>query len=347
MGSIVLTGGGTAGHCIPHLAILPLIHDSFDNVCYIGSKNGIESRLMSGATDYFPISTVKFKRSLSPENLLIPFRLLKAVSEAKKILKEIKPNVVFSKGGFVSLPVCIAARRLKIPVVAHESDLSLGLTNKITAKWCDSVLTTFPETALSVKNGRFVGAPIREELFYADKAAALKKFNLSPSKPVLLVIGGSSGSLALNKAVQDNLVKLLGSYQVLHICGRGHMPSCKTVSGYRVVEFVSDMAAAYKACDFAVSRAGSNAACELIALKIPTLFVPLSKAASRGDQLENAEKFRAKKLCRVLYEENLESDFLQEVNRLYDSREQILAAMKREPSIIGNRKIAEILKAYS
>lgn len=348
MSSIVLTGGGTAGHCIPHLAILPELHNAFDNIVYVGSQNGIEKQLMENETDYFSIPTVKFRRKFTLRNLAIPFKLIKAEKEAGKVLKKIKPDVVFSKGGYVSLPVVLAAHKLKIPVVAHESDYSPGLTTKLTAKYCDVVLTTFEDTALKLKNGYYTGSPIREGLFYADRRVALKRFSFGDEKPVLLIFGGSGGSRKINLVTQQTIEKLTEKYYVLHICGRGNTCINKTVNGYYQTEYVSDMASCFKIADMCVSRGGSNALSELMAFKIPTLVIPLGKGESRGDQIENAEYFSRRGMCNVLADENLSPEtFLSAVKTLDKSKNWLCDNINAHPSVVGNRKIADILCAYS
>lgn len=347
MSSIVLTGGGTAGHCIPHLAILPYIHEHFDNICYIGSENGIEKKLMSELCDYYPISTVKFKRSLTLSNLLIPFKLIKSVNEAKAILKKLQPNVIFSKGGYVSLPVVLAGAKLKIPIIAHESDYSIGLANRLTVKKCDKVLTSFPDTALSLKNGMYTGAPIRESLLYASKPKSLSKFGFDNGKSVVLVFGGSIGSQKINNALFQVLQKLLISFNVIHICGKGNLPSIQE-KGYYVTEFSNNMSEIYSACDLVVSRCGSNSASELMALRKPTLFIPLGKSQSRGDQLENAEYYKSKGMCRVLLEENLNGDSLFEsIVELNRKKDAIIKSINEHTLGVGNRKIANVLISYS
>ncbi|MBQ2717535.1 MAG: UDP-N-acetylglucosamine--N-acetylmuramyl-(pentapeptide) pyrophosphoryl-undecaprenol N-acetylglucosamine transferase [Clostridia bacterium] len=347
MSSIVLTGGGTAGHAIPNLAILPYIHDSFDNICYIGREIGIERNLLEKYTDYFSIPTVKFKREICADNLLIPFKLFEAVKKSKEILKKIKPKVVFSKGGYVSLPVCIAAKQLKIPIICHESDLTLGLANKITAKFSDKVLTSYFETAQNLKNAIYTGAPIREGLFYADKNLALRKFGFSGQKKVILIFGGSSGSKSINNLTRQVLDKLLEKYAILHICGNDNKLTYSTENEYFQAEFVDDMASCYKACDVAVSRGGANALFELIALKIPSLIIPLSKS-SRNDQVENAEYFKKRGMCNVALEKNLNANFyIQEIEKLIKNQEKIKNHIINNRIAIGNEKIAEILRSYA
>ena len=345
MSSIVLTGGGTAGHVMPHLAILPQLHQGFDNICYIGRHSGIERELMEGLTDYFAIDTVKFIRSFSPKNLTIPFKLIKSVNQAKAILQKIKPNVVFSKGGFVSLPVVLASHQLNIPVISHESDLSLGLTNKLTANKCKMVLTTFPQTAQKLKNGKFVGITVREQLFFSNRLLALKSFNLTGEKPVLLVMGGSGGSMLLNNLVEKHFDFLTKHFQLIHICGKGNLSTYSPTSSYYKTEFCHDMASAYKACDFILSRGGSNALGEIIALKKPSLIIPLERA-SRGDQVENATYFENLNLLRTLREKNIEN-FEKEIENLIKNKNLLLENLKKCPLPFANTKIAEILLSFS
>ena len=249
--------------------------------------------------------------------------------------------MVFSKGGFVGLPVTLACKKLKIPVIIHESDKSLGLANKIASKFASLTLTTFSS---KIKNSKCLGAIIREELFYKTKKESLKYYGISGNKPVLLITGGSTGAKIINDSVLANLDKLLKIFDVLHIVGKGNLSSTRK-NGYYQVEF-TDMAYAYNACDIAVSRAGSNTAFELIALKIPTLFIPLSKKVSRGDQIENAEYFYNKNLARILYEEDISNEFFESVMKLYKMKNVLLNNMKQSKITIANDKIVEILCKY-
>ena len=345
MKTIVLTGGGTAGHCAPHFAILQDIKTHFDKVYYIGSVNGIEKQLVSEKSiPYYAIPTIKLKRSLTLSNLKIPFALLKSVKAAKKILKELKPSVVFSKGGYVGLPVTIAAKTLKIPVVIHESDYTLGLANKIASRFADKTLTTFYETAKDIKNGVYVGSPLRQELFVKTKRN-YKQFGFYEDKPTLLITGGSSGAQAINKLVLENLEKLTKKYNVFHIVGKGNLPNIKT-KGYYSVEFI-DMAIAYNMADLCISRAGSNTAFELVALKIPTLFIPLPQTSSRGDQIQNAKYFYSKGLCHYVLEEELTIDsFASEIDNLYNNKDRLTKNLKKCSVTSANNKISKILVKY-
>lgn len=347
MSTIVLTGGGTAGHCIPHLAIYPFIKDSFDKFYYIGSENGIERRIVKDIFEYIPICTTKLKRQLCFDNLLILPRLVKGVKEAKAALEKIKPSVVFSKGGYVSVPVVIAASKLDIPIIAHESDLSPGLANKIVSGRCEAVLTSFKQTAKSFKNGVHTGPPIKH--FSLNKQKALDHFGFNGNKKVLLVIGGSSGSLTINNAITDLLPDLLQKYDILHICGDKHiLQNNNTLKGYKRIGYIDDMSLCYSACDMAISRAGAGALFELLSCKIPTLFIPLSKKASRGDQIENAEYFYRKNACLVLNEEGLTRYGLKlKIDMLDKNSQQLLDNMEKLDLASGNKNIAYYIKKFA
>ncbi len=343
MKSIVLTGGGTAGHALPHLAIYPHIKDSFDKFYYIGSYDGIEKKLMTGKFEYFSVSTAKLKRSITLDNFKIIPNVLKGIRESEKILKKLKPNLVFSKGGYVSVPVIFAAHKLKIPVVAHESDYTLGLANKLVARKCDYVLTSFENAGRSLKNNIFTGAPVRE--FSLNKQNALKYFGFNGQKPVLLIIGGSSGSQTINTAITGLLPDLLKKYDLLHICGYGL--ATEKSEGYYKTGYLDDMSLAYSACDLCLSRAGAGASFELMSLFIPTLFIPLSKKASRGDQILNAKYFLKKGMCNVLYEENLSKKYLvNQIDKTYNERNYYINNMKKCSKLCGNENIATVIKKY-
>ncbi len=341
MKTIVLTGGGSAGHVTPHFALLDNLKNHFDNIYYIGSKNGIEKTLVKEkGIPYFSIETTKLKRKLTLENLKIPFVFIKSVSDAKELLLKLKPDVVFSKGGFVGLPVTVACKKLSIPVIIHESDKTLGLANKIASRFAKHTLTTFNDTANTVDNGVFVGAIVRDELFFCDKETAKKSYGIKSDKPVLLITGGSLGAKRINQAVISNLDKLLKKFNILHVVGKGNLSNVKK-DGYYQVEF-TDMKNAYNACDICVSRAGSNTLFELLALKIPTLVIPLPKSESRGDQLDNAEYFYKKGLCMRLFQEDIEN-FYEKVLTLYLKRNELKRKLRAEKNVIANEKIIEIL----
>ena len=337
---IVLTGGGTAGHCMPNLALLPFLRKDFSEIFYIGSKTGTEKTLVKNAgLPYYEIPTCKLRRALTAENLKIPFVLIKSVKESEKLLETLRPDVVFSKGGYVGLPAALACKRLKIPLVCHESDRSMGLSNKIAARSATVTLTAFP---IRAKNMLLVGTPLREELFSVPRSAALSRYGFSGKKPVLLVVGGSSGALALNRALLRVLPRLT-DFDVLHLTGKKNTLPLPDRAGYVAVPFEEKPEYAYAAADFALSRAGANALFELLALGIPTLAVPL--ATGRGDQKENAAFFEKKGALLVLNEQNLDPDVL--LFRLLALKKNAAAIRERIRSLQienASEKIEKILK---
>ena len=348
MTSIVFTGGGTAGHYAPNYAIIPLIKGDFDEVYYIGSEAGKEKdEAKRQGVKYYGVTCVKFIRGFDIKNLAIPFKLVKGVAEATKILKKISPSVVFSKGGFVSLPVVIASKKLKIPVISHESDMSVGLANKIGGKFSSVVLTSFKDTKGAPKNSKFVGTPIRESLFKnRDKREILKKYGFSGNKKILLVVGGSQGSASINTAVRNALDELLKSYEIAHVCGKGKLSNVRR-QGYKEIEFAEDIGELFAVADTAVSRAGANTLFELVALSIPTLAVPLPKGNSRGDQVENAEYFKDNGLIEALSEENLSPKTLVSALKLLEEkRETIIKNCSAKNFRESAKIIAEIIRSY-
>lgn len=301
MKRILFTGGGSAGHVVPNLALMNELKYSY-HISYMGT-GGIEKTLVGNSGfAFFQVDCPKLVRAFTLENFKIPFRLSRAKKNALSILKREQPDLVFSKGGFASYPAVWAAHKLRIPVLTHESDLSPGLCTKLIAKKCKYVLTSFPETADLFKNGKHVGSPIRKEILCGEKTRARRKYEFTDAKPVLLILGGGSGSRALNEAVQANLPSLLMRFQILHLTGKGNTFTKR--EGYVPLEFENDMGSAYAASDLVLARAGSNTVFEIIALKKPSVLVPLTRG-SRGDQLQNAEYFEKKGLCTLLREDNL------------------------------------------
>ena len=350
MKKIVLTGGGTMGHISPNLAIIPKIAGIFDEIHYIGSFNGPEKEkienLMKSHNNlyYHAISSTKLTRKSIFKNLALPFILLKALFQAKKLLKHISPNVVFSKGGYVSVPVSITAGRLGIPLVIHESDLSMGLANKIASKYATTICTTFPETAKRFKNGIATGSPVSLSILNADKSHAKNKYSLNENLKTIAITGGSLGSSTINSAVLKCLPALAKKYNIIHITGKGKKIDFAH-KNYHQVEYSDDIGSIFKASDLIISRAGSNTIFEIASLKKPMLLIPLSKKSSRGDQIENAEYFKKLGIAEVLYEEkldNLESVVEKTMGQINDYR------VKHEKLDFKNgldTLIKEILKA--
>lgn len=338
MKKIVMTGGGTAGHVTPNIALLPALHSQGYEISYIGSYEGIEKRLIEeqGIT-YYGISSGKLRRYFDPKNFSDPFKVLKGYWQSVKLLKKIKPDVVFSKGGFVSVPVVLAARHCRIPAIIHESDLTPGLANRIAIPRATKVCCNFPETLsyLPAEKAVLTGSPIREELLSgdADAAFALCRFT-DHTKPTILIVGGSSGSRAINTAIRDLLPELIKNYNVIHLCGKGNLDaSLDTVSGYAQFEYANrELADMFALADLVISRAGANAICELLALHKPNILIPLTAQASRGDQILNANSFRSQGFSYVLDEEELtNTTLLEAIEHVSRKKDTYIEAMEKSP----------------
>lgn len=344
MSTLILAGGGTAGHITPHLAILPLVKGHFDNIIYISSGKQLEHNLMNGkGVKIYDVKTPALKRSLSPKNLLIPIDLAKAIKTCKQILKKEGASVVFSKGGYCALPVCYAAFALKIPVVCHESDLTLGLTTRLTYKKCDTLFTTFEKTAVKY-GGVCSGPPLRLDLLSVSKAQAKAKIGITNEKPTLLVTGGSQGSNSLNFALKQNLDEILRLFNVIHLYGNGNKPAYKPINGYFAFEFY-DMNVALSACDFCLSRGGSNTLFELLYAKKPSIIVPL-KRGSRGDQIKNATYFSRLQAVVMLDEDKLALNLLPTLLHLKENRLSIIKRISALKIKNGAEIIAQKLSNF-
>jgi len=306
--TIVLTGGGTAGHVLPHIALLPHLRKQFKKIYYIGGTNPAERQIIEReGIEFFPLECVKLRRGLNlknlARNLMIPVGFVKSVKTAGRILDELKPDIIFSKGGFVALPVVKAASSRNIPVVAHESDATLGLANKLSVKHCTKICTTF-KIDDGRGNGKFVhtGSPIRPTIYKGSKDVVAKRHNLT-DKRNLLVMGGSLGAARINQSVLDAAQELTKVYNVIHVCGRGKVSPVENIKNYIQLEFVDDVENYIAWADVVVSRAGSNALCELAVLGKPSLFIPLS--TGRGDQVHNVRQLEESSAALVLLEDNL------------------------------------------
>lgn len=334
MKRIILTGGGTAGHVTPNIALIPTLKEKGYDIHYIGSYDGIEKKLIEEmGIPYHGISTGKFRRYFNLKNFTDPFRVIKGLSEAKKLMKELKPDVVFSKGGFVSVPVVLAAKSKKVPCIIHESDMTPGLANKIAIPKATKVCCNFPETVEKLPKGKAVvtGTPIREDLFKGDSAAAMKFCGFTEVRPTLLIMGGSTGSVRVNEAIWACLDKITEKYNVIHLCGKGktnteHPNTNRYVQFEYVKQELSNLLAL---SDIVVSRAGANAICELLALRKPAVLIPLSLEASRGDQILNAKSFDKSGYAKLLMEEDVNEKSLPEaINELYNNRDKYIKAME-------------------
>lgn len=351
MKTIVLTGGGTAGHVTPNIALIPKLRDEGWDIRYIGSHTGIEKELIEKeGIHYYGISSGKLRRYMSLENIKDPFKVVKGLFDAYKLLRRLKPRVIFSKGGYVTVPVALAAKMLKIPVIIHESDITPGLANKIASKGAKTICVNFPETLKYIgEKGVLTGTPIREELFKGSKQEAIKLCGFKEDKPVLLVMGGSLGSVKINMILREALEKLEQKFNVIHICGKGNLDTTLVGrEGYHQFEYVrEELTHLFAAADVMLSRAGANALAEIVALSIPNLLIPLSQLASRGDQILNAKSMQKQGYSEVLEEEELSQDaLLEKIKKLYENREFYTNAMGNSHKSGGVEKVMAEIRKY-
>ncbi len=350
MKKIVLTGGGTAGHVTPNIALLPALRQAGYEISYMGSYDGIEKRLIADFDiPYTGISTGKLRRYLDIRNLTDPFRVIKGFSEARKYLKSYRPDVVFSKGGFVSVPVVRAAAALGIPCILHESDMTPGLANRLCFPVAKKICCNFPETMQMLPEGKAVltGSPIRSELAQGNRIAGLDLCGFTANRPVILVIGGSLGAANVNKAVRDALPRLLEDFQVVHLCGKDKIDNLLlTTSGYKQFEYVkTELKDLFAMADIVISRAGANSICELLALKKPNVLIPLPAASSRGDQLLNAASFEAQGFSLVINEDDLTTELLvAKVHELFSNRQSYHDAMGRSGQMDSVHTILRLIE---
>lgn len=354
MKKIVMTGGGTAGHVTPNIALMPALKDAGYEITYIGSYQGMEKGLIEAQNiPYYGISSGKLRRYFDLKNFTDPFKVLKGFGEAIRLMHKLKPDIVFSKGGFVSVPVVLAAKYCHVPAIIHESDITPGLANKIAIRGAKKVCCNFPETMKYLPEGKAVltGSPIRQELFRGNAAAARKLCHISDDgKPVLLIIGGSSGSKVINDAVRQVLPQLLERFNVIHLCGKGNLDtSLNGRVGYTQMEYASEeLPDIFALADLVISRAGANSICELLALHKPNILIPLSAAASRGDQILNANSFKKQGFSYVLEEESLTGDILLDAVRdVYANRVSYRKAMEESGQMDSIGAIVDLIKKES
>jgi len=350
MKKIILTGGGSAGHVTPNIALLPSLKDAGYEITYMGSYDGIEKKLI-GDFDlpYVGISTGKFRRYLDLKNLTDPFRVIKGFAEARKFLKNYRPDVVFSKGGFVSVPVIRAAASLGIPCIIHESDMTPGLANKMCIPAAKKVCCNFPETLKLLPQDKAVltGSPIRAELAQGNKIAGLNLCGFGANTPTIMVIGGSLGAANVNKAVREALPGLLADFQIVHLCGKDKVDNLLlNTPGYKQFEYVkAELKDLFAMADIVISRAGANAICELLALKKPNILIPLPASSSRGDQLLNARSFEAQGFSIVINEDDLTTDMLvDKVHELYFTRQTFRDAMNKSGQMDSIKTIMRLIE---
>ena len=353
MKRIILTGGGTAGHVTPNIALLPTLRELNYDIHYIGSYNGIERKLIEEMDiPYYGIDSGKLRRYFDPKNFTDPFKVLHGYKQARKLIKHLKPDVIFSKGGFVTVPVVISAHRKHILVIIHESDMTPGLANKLCIPSADKVCCNFPETMKHLPENKAVltGSPIRQELLSGNKLNALNFCGFTANKPVLMIIGGSQGSAVVNDAMRGILPELLKTFQVIHLCGKGKLDSSLDhLEGYIQFEYVKkELADLFALTDVCVSRAGANAICEILALRKPNLLIPLSANASRGDQILNADSFENQGFSEVLTEDQLAPTILiSRIMKLYNNRADYIAAMETSEQSDAISKIISLIEDLS
>lgn len=348
---IIMTGGGTAGHVTPNLALVPsLIEEGFE-IKYIGSKDGIEKEIITNNNiPYYGISSGKLRRYFDIKNFTDPFKVIKGVHEARKILAKEKPDVIFSKGGFVTVPVVIAASMKKIPVIAHESDITPGLANKLASPFCDKLCVTFRESLQFVHKdkGILTGSPIRKEILTGSKEKGKEICGFKNNKDIILVMGGSLGSKIINDSIRENINNILKDNNIIHICGKGNIDkTLENIDGYKQFEYVSDdLKHLMQSSDYIISRAGANSIFEFLALRKPTLLIPLSKNASRGDQILNANSFEKEGFSLVMQEEELANkSILDGIKMLKESKQELLKTMNTSKLNDGVKGIINVIKS--
>ncbi|WP_332650148.1 undecaprenyldiphospho-muramoylpentapeptide beta-N-acetylglucosaminyltransferase [Lysinibacillus sp. 54212] len=352
--SIILTGGGTAGHVSLNEAIIPSLIEQGYEVHYIGSHEGIEKELIGNAfpnVPYYAISSGKLRRYFSMKNFTDPFRVLAGIAQAVSVIRRVKPKIIFSKGGFVSVPVVIAAKLTNTPVVIHESDVTPGLANKLALPFASHIFTVFKETMqhLSSDKATCTGSIIRQQLFEGSKERGLALCDFHPDKKVLLVMGGSLGSVVLNDALRENLPVLLKEYNIIHLCGKGNVDSSlDSLKGYKQFDYVTDeLPDLLHAANYVVSRAGSNSIFEFLALHKPMLLIPLSAAKSRGDQILNANLFKKQGFAHVIQEEKLsKSSFMEGIQALIRDEDRMIDKMLDAESPKTPKEMVTLITQY-
>ncbi len=351
MNTILFTGGGTAGHVSPNLALSNYFIEKNYEVHYIGSYTGIEKDMVKPPIIYHGISTGKLRRYFDLKNFTDPFRIIKGYIQSKKLLKKIKPNIIFSKGGFVSVPVVMAANSLNIPVILHESDMTPGLANKLCIPKCDLICTSFEKTLDSTKGkGVLTGTPIRPMLKLGNVEYAKTKLkDFDHNNPTIMIMGGSLGAGAINEQIRSIMRGLTSSFNILHICGKNNLdPHLNSVKGYMQFEFVNEELADFITySDIIVSRSGATSIFEFLSLNKPMLLIPLPLSQSRGDQILNAKYFEEKGYAKVLRQEDMNDEtLLKGILELYQDRENIKTAQKQSKTFNSNEIIIELIENH-
>jgi UDP-N-acetylglucosamine--N-acetylmuramyl-(pentapeptide) pyrophosphoryl-undecaprenol N-acetylglucosamine transferase len=347
--TIVFTGGGTAGHVTPNIALIEAYEGSA-HMHYIGMKDSIEEDLLKNTpVTFYAITAGRLRRYMTLKHIGEPLKIIKGFFQSLQLLSKIKPDVVFSKGGFVAVPVVLAAWFKKIPVIAHESDMTPGLANRICLPFVKTLCVNFAEVKKYLKDGQRVhvtGTPVRQFLLKGQAKKGLAITGFEPQRKTILVIGGSLGSAVINEMLRKVLPELLKNYQVIHICGKGNLsPALKNIAYYYQVEFVkNELADLLALSDVVISRSGANMLCELLTLAKPHLLIPLSKKASRGDQIDNALYFEKKGVSLVLQEEFLNPEsLLKKLEYLIDKQKELTEKIKALGMESSTQKVKDLM----
>lgn len=351
MKRIVLTGGGTAGHVSPNQALIPHLLEEGWEIHYIGTQNGIERSLiepMHGVT-YHAVQSGKLRRYFDLRNFTDPFRVIAGAVQSFGIISKLKPNVIFSKGGFVSVPVVFGGALCGVPVVMHESDITPGLANKLCKPFARAVCTTFPECAkLLGAKGVQTGTPLRAQIFSGSRERGLKLTGFSGNKPVLMMIGGSLGAQSVNAVLREALAAITPRFDVLHVCGKGNFAAeLEGMEGYRQFEYLdADLPDAFACADIVLSRAGSNSLSELMALRKPALLIPYH--SGRGDQLLNANSLKARGLAHVMVQSELTAQSLPPaLDALWEDRALLTQRLSALPDADGTKLVLDQIHKYA
>lgn len=360
--TILLTGGGTAGHVTPNIALIPALQKKGWIVHYMGTPDGIEKKLIEqynqqvkkhqNKITYHGVASGKLRRYFDVKNFTDPLKVMKGMGQAAAAIRKIKPNVIFSKGGFVTVPVILGGWLNRIPIVIHESDMTPGLANRISIRFANKICTTFPETLhhLPKNKGIHTGTPIRQEIFLGNKEKGRERCHFTTEKPVIMMMGGSLGSVKINTCLREALPKLLETFQVVHLCGKGNLDSgLKHQTGYMQFEYLNEeLPHIFALADVVLSRAGANSISEILALHKPNILIPLSARASRGDQILNAKSFQEQGYSCVLEEEKMTQDTLyQAIHQVYQLRFRYKKAMEQSKAGNGIQAVLQVLEGMN
>ena len=338
---ICFTGGGTLGHVMPNLYLAEEL-GQYD-LMYIGAGKVEKDAVEKAKIKYFEIRATKLRRGKFFVNLRVPFELVRAIKQAKRILKQNKPDLIVSKGGFVALPVCIAGRKLRIPIISHESDYSFGLANKIILHFSNVMCVNYEHLADSKKNIVYTGPVISSSFNYSNIKADVK-LDIDLNKPTILIIGGSSGSKAINQAVWGGLAQLTSRYNLIHITGKGNMSKHKAPN-YNQIELSNNIPYLFSISDLIVGRAGAGVVFECAYMHKPMLLIPLQNGQSRGDQVQNANYFYKLGCARILEEFKLSpSNLARSIELVLPLTKEMSANLKKLELNSGKTKMLKLIE---